>query len=66
MIFFFAVRARERDFSPASTVPPDFRMIRFFPMVNECIYYVFSSLRRPLVIVLRTLPRTVREFVLVR
>src|SRR3989338_2701642 len=59
-MFFFATRARERDFNPWSTVPPDFLMIRFFP-----IHHVFSSLRRPLVIVLRMLPRTVREFVLV-
>jgi len=37
-------------------------MMRFFPIVN----YVFPSVRRPEVIVLRTLPRRVREFVLVR
>src|SRR3989344_4200509 len=49
-MFFFATRARERDLSPASMLLPDFLMMRFFP-----IYYVFSSLRRPDVIVLRTL-----------
>ena len=60
-MFFLATRANERDLRPWSTLPPLFLMMRFFPML-----YVFSSLRRPLVIVFLLLPRTVREFVLVR
>lgn len=51
VMFFFAVRARARDLSPASTVPPDFRMIRFFPIVvpndlyrESRILYSYSEL----------------------
>src|SRR3989344_3986459 len=74
-MFFLATRARDLDLRPWSTVPPLLRIILFFPMIYLFLIqdsrfmnhdYVFSSLRRPLVMVFRTLPRTVREFVFVR
>lgn len=62
-----------RDTSAPRTINAEFKklvfcvklFIGFWCSVSE-VDYVFSNVRRPEVIVLRTLPRRVREFVFVR